>query len=261
MIVSETPQCLSPAQVEQFHRDGYVAGIPIFTEAELEPLRGEYLRAVRELPAGTNINFVNWWHKLNRVMYDACMDPRLLDCVEQLLGPDFFLWGSQFFAKEPGDEYVVPWHQDAQYWPLSPHESCTGFIALWDVDRENACMEVVPGTHRAGLLQHHRREKGKLVLEQELDSREFDAGRAVPLILKAGQISLHDDAIVHGSGPNRSPRRRVGFTMRFSTTRVKCDLAVWPTFRAFLARGEDRYGHNPAGQVPTGCEIPITMRP
>jgi ectoine hydroxylase-related dioxygenase (phytanoyl-CoA dioxygenase family) len=252
---------LSAAQVEQFHSLGYVCGLPIFSEEELAPIRAEYLRVRGLLPEGVHINFVNWWHKKNRLFYDLFLDPRILDCVEDVLGPDFFLWGSQFFTKQPGDEYVVPWHQDAQYWPLEPQNSATVFLALWDCDRRNACMEVVPGTHRAGILKHHVTDDGRMVLRQEIDAGEFDPARAVPLELAAGEISLHDDAIVHGSGPNRSDRPRVGLTWRFSATEVKCDLSVWPTFQAFPARGIDRFRHNPPGVPPTENGFPTTMRP
>jgi len=250
---------LTPAQVRQFREQGYVAGIPIFTDAELAPLRAEFERVRALVPV--NINFVNWWHKKNRTFYGACTDPRLLDCVEDLLGPSFFLWGSQFFVKDPGDELVVPWHQDAQYWPLAPHNHVTGFIALWDCDRENAGMEVIPGSHRGPLLRHRTEVGEKRVLAQEVEAGQFDPAAAVCLELKAGEISLHDDALIHGSGPNRSDRRRVGFTMRFSTPEVRCDLAVWPTFQAFQVRGEDPYGHNPRGVPPTEDGFPICMRP
>ena len=74
-------------------------------------------------------------------------------------------------------------------------------------------------------------------------------------------MSLHDDAIAHGSGPNNSDRRRVGFTMRFSSTDVKCDLNVWPTFAAHLVRGVDEYNYNPVGKIPTEFDAPDCMRP
>lgn len=255
------PLRLTPEQIEQYQAQGYLKGFPVFTPEELRPMQAEFERVLPLLPEGVNINFVNWWHKKNRLLYDVCHHPVLLDYVEDLLGPNFYLWGSQFFVKDPGDGRVVPWHQDAQYWPLSPQNSCTVFIAFWDCDRENACMEVVPGTHRVGILKHHTTDDGRHVLKQEIDTGEFDPADTVPLELKAGEISLHDDAIVHGSGPNLSHRRRVGFTMRFSTTDVKCDLDVWPTFRAFLARGVDEFRLNPPGEIPTENGITLMARP
>ncbi|MCC2670194.1 MAG: phytanoyl-CoA dioxygenase family protein [Armatimonadetes bacterium] len=258
---TEALKQLTPEQVRQFHEQGYLKGFPLFTAAETDAMVRKFDDLARRLPEGTGINYVNWWHKQNRFLYDVCMTPRLLDFVEDLLGPDFFLWGSQFFSKDAGDQRIVPWHQDAQYWPLAPQHAVTVFIAFTDCLPENAGMQVIPGTHRGGILRHHTAEGAGYVLNQELDEGEFDPAQAVYLDLRAGEISLHHDGIVHGSGPNHSAQRRIGFTMRFSSTDVKCDLAVWPTFQAFLARGTDRYGHNPAGTPPTGDGIVTQMRP
>src|SRR5260221_3570570 len=146
---------LTVKQVEEFRERGYVAPLPVFSPEEVLRLQDEYPRLESLLPPGTRIGSVNWWHKKNRFLYDLCMDSRLLDLAEDLLEPNFFLWGSQFFVKEPGDGTVVPWHQDAQYWPLHPQHAVTVFIAFTDCTRENACLRVVPGTHRERILPHH----------------------------------------------------------------------------------------------------------
>ncbi len=250
---------LTPKQVRQYEEQGYLKGFRVFSDAEVAAMQAEYEKLLALMPPGKSISRVNWWHKRNRWVYDLCMDSRLLDYVEDLLGPHFFLWGSQFFSKEPGDGTEVPWHQDAQYWPLAPQHAVTVFIAFTDCLPENACMRVVPGTHRMGRLRHHAADDPRFVLAQEADADQVDLSRAVDLDLRAGEISLHHDGLLHGSGANRSGRRRVGFTMRFSGTEVKCDLSVWPNFRAYLARGRDEYGHNPPGVVPTGYEAPTGM--
>ncbi|MBM3457121.1 MAG: phytanoyl-CoA dioxygenase family protein [Armatimonadetes bacterium] len=250
---------LTTDQISQFHARGYVTGIPLFRPGEVARFHDCYERLLPLLPPDVPISRVNWWHKRNRFLYDLCLDPRILDHAECLLGPRFFLWGSQFFSKEPGDGTEVPWHQDSHYWPLSPQHSVTVFMAWTDCDSENAAMRVVPGTHRGGLLHHHTRTDGRAVLRDEIDDGEFDPADAVDLVLRAGQISLHHDAIVHGSGPNHSSRRRVGFTCRFSASEVLCDLAVWPNFRAYPARGVDAAGGNPIGEPPTAFAVPTGM--
>lgn len=250
---------LTPELVARYRVEGYLKGFPVFSDREVTALQAEYPRLAALLPPGKNINFVNWWHKRNRFLYDLCMDPRLLDYVEDLLGPDFYLWGSHFFVKEPGDGRITPWHQDAQYWPLSPQNAVTVFIAFTDCDRDNGCLRVVPGTHREARMKHHVSDDQRFSLPQEIEAGEFDLDRAVDLELKAGEISLHHDGLVHGSDANLSDRWRIGFTMRFSSTDVKCDLGVWPNFQAFMARGVDRFGHNPVGVPPTGYEAPTGM--
>ena len=67
---------------------------------------------------------------------------------------------------------------------------------------------------------------------------------------QSGEISIHDDKIVHGSPANHSGRRRAGLTIRYSSTIVKCDLSVNPHFTTYLCRGVDEYKHNPVGKVP-----------
>jgi non-heme Fe2+,alpha-ketoglutarate-dependent halogenase len=250
---------LTPELVARYREEGYLKGFPVFSEAEVAALQTEYPRLAGLLPPGKNVNFVNWWHKRNRFLYDLCMDPRLLDFVEDLLGPDFYLWGSHFFVKEPGDGRITPWHQDAQYWPLSPQNAVTVFIAFTDCHRENGCLRVIPGTHREARMTHQVSNDGRYSLPQEIVAGEFDPDRAVDLELKAGEISLHHDGLAHGSDANLSGRWRVGFTMRFSSTDVKCDLSIWPNFQAFMARGVDRFGHNPVGVPPIGYEAPNGM--
>lgn len=158
--------------------------------------------------------------------------------------------------KYPRDGSIVPWHQDAQYWPLSPRRTVTVWLAVYDADAENAAMQVVAGSHRAGDFTHRRNEDPNYVLEQEVDAASIRQQDVVTLNLRAGEISLHDDGLLHGSGPNNSDRVRCGLTMRFSPTTVKADLAVWPTFEAYMARGTDTLHLNPTGPVPTGEKFP-----
>ena len=146
---------------------------------------------------------------------------------------------------------VAGWHQDAAFWPLTPHRTATVWLAFEDSDVENGAMQVIPGTHRAGILQHDGEHDEHDVLNMRLERGNFSRSDAVHLILRAGQISIHDDNIVHGSAPNRSDRLRCGLTLRYSASEVRVDQAIWPTFRACMVRGTDSYRHNPPGQPPT----------
>ncbi|MCH2375942.1 MAG: phytanoyl-CoA dioxygenase family protein [Planctomycetes bacterium] len=261
-MVSQHKARLTQEQIRQYDELGYVTSLSLFGKDETCELQEKYEEITALLPPELPVSRVNWWHKKNKYLYErVCTDSRLLDYVECLLGPNFFLWGSQFFVKEPGDGTIIPWHQDAQYWPLTPMKAVTAFIAFGDCDRENACMRILPGTHREPLREHRHAGKDHYILQEEILPNAIEEDQAVYLELKAGQMSLHDDAIAHGSGPNNSDRRRVGFTMRFSSTDVKCDLNVWPTFAAHLVRGVDEYNYNPVGKIPTEFDAPDCMRP
>jgi non-heme Fe2+,alpha-ketoglutarate-dependent halogenase len=237
--------------LDLYRRQGFFTGLPVFSEAETPALLKLYWRLRAFLPPGMSTQQMDWWHGLDRELWEICAHPRILDYVEAILGPDFYLWGTQFFSKDPGDGKTTPWHQDAFYWPLSPHKAVTVWLAFTDSDEENGAMRVIPGTHRVGRLQHVHSASASDVLDMELAPGTFRKTDAVPLILKAGQISLHDDNIVHGSAANRSTRLRCGLTMRYSAGEVKCDLSVWPFFKAYWLRGVDRWQHNPVGTPPT----------
>ena len=150
------------------------------------------------LPEGVDINKINMWHKANRRYHEICRTPAILDYVEDLIGPDFYQWGGQFFVKYPGDGSIVPWHQDAQYWPLSPRRTVTVWLALYDADAENAAMQVVRGSHRAGELRHHINENQAYVLEQEVDADCIDRANIVTLDLKAGEVRIGTRVLLQG---------------------------------------------------------------
>ena len=256
LAIANDARCLRADERMQFERDGYLVGLPVFAHDAIAPLQDAYQTLCNRLPDGLDINRINMWHKCSRWFHDLCRTPAILDYVEGLLGPNFYQWGGQFFVKYPQDGSAVPWHQDAQYWPLTPRRTVTVWLALTDVDESNAAMQVVRGSPREGEFNHHTNAAPHLVLDQEVEADAVDPARVATLTLKAGQISLHDDGLLHGSGPNNSARLRCGLTMRFCPTNVQCDLGVWPTFEAYLARGRDNTPLNPVGAIPTGEGYP-----
>lgn len=262
LTASAAARRLTDAEKLQFGERGYVKNLPVFDADAVAHLQQRFDELWGKLPEGTDINKVNCWHKANRWTYDLCGTPAILDCVEDLLGQDMFLWGCQFFCKLPGVHTTdVPWHQDAQYWPLTPRETVTVWLALYDTDDSNGAMRVVAGSHNTGLRQHSLVQGEQYVLAQAIDESQLEAADIVTIDLQAGQMSLHDDRLIHGSGPSLSGQRRVGLTMRLSPTKVQCDLSVWPNFEAYLMRGQDLFKHNPQGKVPTMDEVPTRMFP
>lgn len=243
---------LSDQQKASFDRNGYLHGLPpVYSPEEMENLRKGLGNLMGLLRPGEDSREIREWHESSRFLYDICMNHVILDYVEDLLGPNFFVWGSNFFIKEPHTPSTVGWHQDAYYWPLDPHESLTVWLAFDDSTVENGAMNVIPGSHRAGLLKHTRILGTDSVLTLECERGQFREDAAVSVTLRAGEISIHDDKLVHGSPANRSDARRAGLTMRYSRTNVKCDLSVNPHFKVYLCRGIDEYHLNPQGTVPT----------
>lgn len=244
---------LSDEQVRSFRDHGYLLGLPpIYRPEEMIEHRTKYHELLKLLEPGETAKDIREWHETSRWLYDIALNPKILDLVEGIVGPDFYLWGSSFFAKPPHSNETVGWHQDAYYWPMAPHHTVTVWLAFVDVDEENGAFQIVPGSHRGGLLRHVRYDPTETtsVLTLQLEHGRFREDSAVSMNLRAGQVSLHDDRAVHGSPANHSGRSRVGLTLRYSGTEVKNDLEVNPNFKAYLARGVDRYHHNPPGVIP-----------
>jgi non-haem Fe2+, alpha-ketoglutarate-dependent halogenase len=243
---------LTDKQRKFYEENGYLIGLPpVFGAEQVKDLNDGLSELMKLLRPGEDAKDIREWHETSRFLYDICTNSIILDYVEDILGPDFYLWGSNFFIKPPRSSSTVGWHQDTYYWPLEPKISATVWVAFEDVDEANAAMQVIPGSHRAGLLKHSRSTDTDSVLTLECEQGQFREDSAVSLNLRAGQVSIHDDKLVHGSPANNSSRRRAGLTIRYSSTVVKCDLAVNPYFTTYLCRGVDTYRHNPVGKIPS----------
>lgn len=243
---------LTPAQQQFFSTNGYLLGLPpVYTAAEMAEHNAALTELMKLLEPGESARDIREWHESSRWLYDICVNPRILDLVEGILGPNFFMWGSNFFVKEPHTAETVGWHQDAYYWPQAPYNSVTVWLAFTDVDAGNGAMQIVPGSHTSGVIQHKRSADTDSVITLQLESGTFREDTAVSMQLSAGQVSMHDDRAVHGSPANHSDRLRAGLTIRYSGTNVTNDLSINPNFKAYLVRGVDEYQHNPPGVVPT----------
>jgi len=183
--------------------------------------------------------------------------PGILGLVSQLIGEDIILWGSQVFCKPALTGKEIPWHQDGQYWPIRPIATCSVWIALDDAMPENGCMRYIPGSHANGGIYRHRvTDRSDVVLNQEVEPSQFDAASGRDDALKAGQFSLHDVYLIHGSNANRSPKRRAGFVIRYMPATSVFERATGDehvqsgvTFSmskrpVWLLRGKDRSGRN-----------------
>lgn len=243
---------LTEDQKQFYAENGYLTGLPPVYDSEGVAKLNEGIEALYGLlESGETPIEIREWHEGSRFLFDICTHPQILDYVEDILGPNFFLWASSFFTKAPHTPDIVAWHQDAYYWPLSPPESCTVWLAFSDSYQENGAMRVLPGSHKAGLIRHQKTDDENSTLTLECDSGSYSEDEEAYLELKAGSLSLHDDKIIHGSKGNNSDQPRVGFTIRYSRTNVKCDLDVNPFFRTWHCRGVDEYNHNPRFEAPT----------
>ena len=238
-----TSSSLSQEQIEAFERDGFLAPVDALTPAEARRLRDQLEEFERTLPRGPVP--ARDRRKLHvRLPWARALveDPRILDIMEKLLGPDMLVFTSTFFIKEPHTDAITAWHQDATYFGLEPYEHVTAWVALSEASIEAGCMEFIPGSHRWGQLRHGPDiVPGSINAGAQSISETIDATRTALAPLQAGQLSLHHTLVIHDSAPNRSADRRIGLGISYIPTRLR--HAGSRRMSATLVRGVDRYGN------------------
>ena len=246
---------LNEQQVATYHENGYVVPDFRLTSDELTEIRSAHDRLLAKHP-----EFRDYCPNLLALdpgFLTTARHPEILDMVGQVIGPDFALWNSSFFAKPQKNGKRTPWHQDGEYWPIRPLATCTVWIAVDDATPENGCLRVIRGSHKDSSLKQHRTvDADDVTLHQELMPDQYNDEDAVDLVLEAGQISLHDVFILHGSEANTSAKARRGMTLRFMPTTSVFDREraremhetmgiVDHSHRTlYLMRGSDRSGEN-----------------
>jgi ectoine hydroxylase-related dioxygenase (phytanoyl-CoA dioxygenase family) len=236
----------------RFAQQGFVAGIPALSPAETAKFRAALLTLHERAPAELHKHFINIHGVLG---WGAALGahPAILDAVEALIGPDILLWKSKAFAKFSGPGQVA-WHQDLPHWNLVPAEAVTAWVALTDSNEANGCVRVLPASHRGGsrASDAERDPNSLLTAGLKFDVGDDEARHAAPMVLKAGQFSLHHGMLVHGSGENRTDAPRLGIAFVYIPAHAR--QASAPDRHVVLVRGQDRGKFFPADPPPAGDE-------
>ncbi len=234
------PKQLSEQQIADYHRDGFLSPFKLFSPDEAAELRRELEEAEARWPeafigAGRNNAHLNLTC-LDRIVHH----PRLIDAVEDLIGPNILAYGSVLFIKEPQDAGFVSWHQDCRYMGLEPHESAvSAWIALTPSNATNGCMSMIPGSHKLGVMEHADTFGADNILTRGQTIEGVDEASAVDLILEPGELSLHHMRTIHGSKPNLSSDRRIGFTIQ-PYMKPEVRQTISPTMAQFVRGVDDR---------------------
>jgi chlorinating enzyme len=243
------PKALTQAQVDSFRRDGFVFPVRALSAAEaadhaarvddFEARTGE--KASSRLRTKANL-LTPWLAELVR-------HPRILDAVEDVLGPDILCWGGGIFVKRPHDPAFVSWHQDTWYWSWQPKDAVTVWLAFTDTSVANGAVRYVPGSHTRPIERHAWKNDTNNLLTTSLEvSGGVDEAKAVTAEIKAGEMILHHERVVHGSLPNTSDAPRIGFSIQYVAAHFK-ETAI-PKTSASLVRGVDRYNNFEDEPVP-----------
>jgi non-heme Fe2+,alpha-ketoglutarate-dependent halogenase len=254
--VSGKGNILTGAQVEAFQKNGYHYPVRALPAVEADAFRQQIETFEFDHGLIMKTPYRNKPHMVFKWANEMIRDPRIVDAVEDLLGPNLLVWGTSMFIKEPNDPAYVSWHQDSTYWGLSHPDIVTAWVALTVSDVPNGAMRVVPGTHLKNQLPHNDTfaDNNLLTRGQEV-AVEVEDDKAVYLTLQPGEMSLHHVRIVHGSEPNRAHYRRMGFAIRYVPTYVR--QTEGPRDFATLVRGRDDFHHfdyEPEPRVDLGAD-------
>src|ERR1044071_3446548 len=216
---------LTEQQIEFFHANGYLAGLPVLNAEQIETLRRELAKLIDpshpqhklfyefHSNESTNPNTVLFhalgaW-RISPAFHDLLWNPALLMPAAQLLDGPVRFWHDTLFEEPPHQGGVVAWHQDYSYWtrtqPMA-HLSC--WIGLDDSTRENGCVHYVPGSHRWNLLPRANFATDMNAIVSSLTPEQQRDFKPVAIELKRGECSFHHPLMVHGSYENRSEHAR-----------------------------------------------------
>jgi ectoine hydroxylase-related dioxygenase (phytanoyl-CoA dioxygenase family) len=217
---------LSDEQVAQFHEQGYLSGLPILSDEQVEILRAELAELVDPRhpanslfyeynsnesadPARVLFHALGAW-RITPGFHDLLWHPAFTVPASQLLQGAVRFWHDQLFCKPARHGGVVAWHQDYSYWTRTePMAHLTCWIGLDDATRANGCLHYVPGSHRWRLLPITGLAGDMNAIQTVLSDEQKAHFKPVAIELKKGQCAFHHPLMVHGSFENSTdgPRR------------------------------------------------------
>jgi non-heme Fe2+,alpha-ketoglutarate-dependent halogenase len=243
------PKILTQAQIDQFWRDGCVFPVRVMPEAEALEIRRRLDTFESENGGPLKGALRHKSHLLFTWLGDLVRNNRIVDAIEDLYGPNLLCWTTNFFIKEARNPAFVSWHQDSTYWGLDKPDVVTAWVALTPSNKANGAMKFIPGSHTKDQIPHRDTfAKNNLLTRGQEVAVEVDESKAVAITLEPGEISLHHVRLVHGSPPNPSHDRRIGFAIRYIPTTV---AQIAGEDSATLVRGVDTHRHFELEPRPT----------
>jgi hypothetical protein len=244
-VLEDAMKALTAEQVASFHYDGFLYPLPGLAPDEIADCVAGLDRLEAELGCPVAEADVKWrshGYAHSPWLNALVRHPRILDAVEDVIGPDILVWTCTFFIKEQGSKTFAAWHQDGAFFGLEPHEQVCAWVALSDASRAAGCMEMISGKGAPRMLHHEAKgirnsinRAGQTIIEA------FDKRGPRAMALNAGEFSLHHELAVHRSAPNHATHRRIGIGLNYLPPHVRVNGPV--RLKAMLVRGEDRRGY------------------
>ena len=205
---------LNGKQLADYEEFGFLDSIPILSADEVRHFRAEVDQTCAAL--GGRITRLDQPHYYFRWAWELSTHPRVLDCMEQLIGPNIMLKSTRLFYKFGSSDSFVGWHQDGITEALKDAYVPAIWLGLTTATAENGCLRVVPRSHRLGLIPHADRPNPDNLTTQGATA-QIDIESPQDVVMQAGEMSLHHPLVLHASNPNSSPESRIGFSATYST--------------------------------------------
>ncbi len=232
---------LSKKEINEYNEKGYIAPIDALTKDEADEVGEEIEFIEKKWPNELEGLGRNYVHLISPIFDKVVHNSKILDAVESIIGKNILVAGTTLFIKDPDKKGFVSFHQDAKYIGFEPHNWVTAWLAITDANEENGCMRMWPGTHKDELKIHEEKfnnDQGNLLTRGQT-IENVPINKTEPVILKAGQMSLHHPRIAHGSGINKSNKRRIGFVIQ-SYIGTNVEQVIGKVY-VQQARGEDLF--------------------
>tara|TARA_B100001146_G_scaffold161609_1_gene142630 strand:+ start:2099 stop:2926 length:828 start_codon:yes stop_codon:yes gene_type:complete len=240
---------LSPEQIKKYQDKGYLSPIEALTKDEANEVKEEIEFIEKKWPNELKGLGRNYVHLISPIFDKVVHNSKILDTVEDIIGKNILVGGTTLFIKDPDKKGFVSFHQDAKYIGFEPHNWVTAWLAITDSNEENGCMRMYSGTHKEDLKVHNEKFNDGNLLTRGQTVENVLIEKTEPVILKAGQMSLHHPKIVHGSGINRSDKRRIGFVIQ-SYIGTNVEQVIGKVY-VQQARGEDAFNYHNHVERPT----------
>jgi len=205
---------LSKQQIEHYRECGFVSPIDVMSADEADRYRQKLEAAEAKYPDAIHSENRNNAHLAFSFLDEIVHHPVIVGAVEDLIGPNIALWGTVLFIKEPASAGYVSWHQDGTYMGMNQNDFVTPWLALTPSHLGNGCMSMIPGSHHQHIVSHEDTYGEDNILTRGQRVNDVDESKAVHLILEPGQMSVHHCELIHGSQPNKSDERRIGFALQ-----------------------------------------------
>ena len=233
---------LTSNQLKQYEDEGYVSPINIFSNEKAKEIRNEIELIEKIMPEELEKSGRYNAHLISPLLDEVTHNSKILDAVESLIGKNILVCGTTLFIKNPYEKGFVSYHQDAKYIGLEPHNWVTAWVAITNSNEENGCMRMWSGSHKDNLKEHDQKFNEGNLLTRGQTVKNVPGLETIPLVLEAGQMSLHHPTVVHGSELNKSNDRRIGFVIQsYIGTNVK---QVLGKNSVQLARGVDKFNYH-----------------